>query len=272
LPIDWAGAAAFIVASVSLLMALPASSKDGPVDTLRLPLLALAIVAGSIFFAIERRAAAPIIAFAIFRRPIFSLAVAVTFLYGASLHSMGVFVPLLLQGVLGQTPTRSGLVFLPMVLALVVGSIVGGQLVTRLGKYRWTATTGLVMAAVGTYALSRVDAGFSPNALMPRLGLIGFGIGIALPALSLAAQNAVAQRDVGACSSLMQFSRMLGGSIGVAILGALLSSSLHQGLVSALSRVLFTAAIILFVAVAISVLIADVPLRQTVDDEKDDSV
>lgn len=267
-PLDWAGALTFTVAILSLLLVLPARGGATKLDALRLPALLAGGMALLVFFVVERRAKAPLIPFALFRRPVFALAIGATFLYGASLHSMGAFVPLLLQGVQGQSAMNAGLSLVPMTTALVVGSVAGGQLVTRLGKYRWISTVGLVLASSGTYALSLIDAASPTRRTMLGVGVVGLGIGLTLPALSVSAQNAAPQRDLGSSSSLVHFARSLGGSIGIALLGALFSSTLDRGMVPALSRVFVTATVILAVAAGISTLLTDVPLRRTLDDEE----
>jgi EmrB/QacA subfamily drug resistance transporter len=267
-PLDWLGAVTLVVGLVPLLLALPSRDGSAAAAQVRLPALALSAVSLAFFFVIERRAEEPVVPLGLFRSRVFATAIGATFLSGAGLYASGLFVPLFLQGVLHRSATTAGLALVPMTAALVLGSIVGGQVITRLGTYRWLSVAGLCAASAGTYALSFLDPAATLGVIMLDMGVLGLGLGLTLPALSLAAQNAAPQRHLGVSTSLSQMARTLGGSIGVALFGALLAQRLGAGLVPALSRIFVVAASLLAGAAALAALLEDLPLRQKNDNEE----
>jgi hypothetical protein len=194
----------------------------------------VAVAAFAAFVVIERRAEDPVVPPAVFRNRIFTVATAVTFVTGAAMFSGTVYIPLFMQGVLDFSATNAGLVLTPMTLALVGGSVISGQIISRSGSYRWLNLAGLCIATAGMYLLSRMNADSSQITGMRNMTILGFGLGLSIPSLMLAAQNAVEQPMLGVVTSMTQFARSVGGLIGVAIMGSLLSrrlgSELAQGL------------------------------------------
>lgn len=269
-PLDWLGALTLVGAVTPLMLAL-AQGKGGQEmvpSALRGPALVLAVVMLAAFVVVERRAPEPIVPLGLFRRSVFALAIAIAFIAGAALYAGGVFVPLFMQGVRNSSATDAGLVLTPMTAVLVIGSIASGQLVTRTGKYRWIAISGLVLATAGLYPLSRLSPETTPLQIMVCMGLVGLGLGLTLPSLSLAAQNAVEHRHLGVSSSLPQFARTLAGTLGVALLGALMERNRADGLAPALGTVFLVATGIMGSAALLSLLLRDIPLRRTREGEQ----
>ena len=176
---------------------------------------------------VEARVAAPILPVRLLRG-IVGLGGAIAFLAAVSLYACSIYLPLLLQVVHGLGATRAGLVMTPLVLALVLASVLGGLRVTRSGRYRPTVLAGL-LAMVVSLALLLLGGLDSPAFMAAALAVFGFGVGLSLPALTLAAQNAVSHAELGVATSLPQLARSLGGIISVAALGALLERSLVAG-------------------------------------------
>jgi EmrB/QacA subfamily drug resistance transporter len=191
---------------------------------------AMATVMAAGFGAIERRAAEPIIPFALFRNAIFAVSTAITFVTGAAMFAGSVYIPLFMQGVLGFSATNSGLVMMPMTLAMVGGSMLSGQVVSRTGKYKWTCTFGLGVATGGLLILSMMQADSSQVTGMAGMAVLGLGLGLSFPPLVLAGQNAVPFSMMGVTTSLNQFARSVGGTIGVAIMGSILTQRLNDQL------------------------------------------
>ncbi len=269
--LDWLGALALIGVIVPLMLAVPAreGSAEQAMPSIRLlPLLVGALML-AVFVLVERRAQEPIVPLALFRRPVFALCIATTFISGPALYVGGIFIPLFMQDVLHSSASAAGVVMMPMMLVLVVGSIIGGQLVSRTGVYRWISVCGLALSTVGMFALSRLSPSTTPSFIMAALALIGFGYGLTLPTLSLAAQNAVEHRHLGVSVSLPSFARNLSGTLGVALFGALMARRLDEGLAPAVAHVFLVATGVLATATVMSFFLQDLPLRRTNEDPED---
>jgi predicted MFS family arabinose efflux permease len=236
-----------------------------------LPLL-LAAVMLVVFVLVERQAKEPIVPLALFRQPVFALSIATVFISGPALYTGGVFIPLFMQRVLGSSASEAGLVMVPMTLVLVVGGVVGGQLVSRTGVYRWISVAGLVLTTAGMFALSRLNPSSTSPYIMTALGLIGFGCGMTIPALSLAAQNAVEHRHLGVSASLPSFARTLSGTVGVAFFGAMMARHVHEGLAPAVARVFLVATFVLAAATVTGFFLRDIPLRRTHEGQEEANV
>jgi MFS family permease len=178
----------------------------------------------ALFLVIESRAAEPIIPLAIFRNSTVSVSVLASFLTGFGMFSGIIFVPLFFQAVLGASATTSGSFLTPMMLGIVAGSIIAGQTLSRWGgHYRVQALTGLTIMGVGIYLLSRMSVDTSYGQVIINTVLMGFGMGITFPLYTIAVQNAVPHHLMGASTAAVQFFRTIGGTLGLAILGALLN-------------------------------------------------
>ena len=229
--IDYAGAA-LLMASITLLML--ALVEGGA--TLRafasgrnLALLAGAAALGALFIRVERRAHDPIVPLGLFRNRVVSVSVAVGFLAGVAMFGAISFVPLFAQGALGATATEAGSLLTPLMLSWVVLSIVGGRLLLKVG-YRPTTLAGLLILTLGFAMLSSYQRTTPRVWLYVDLALIGAGLGLTMLTLLIAVQQSVGRAQLGIATSLNQFSRSIGGAVGVAIMGAVLSAGLASHL------------------------------------------
>ncbi|HWL82231.1 MAG TPA: MFS transporter, partial [Roseomonas sp.] len=138
-----------------------------------------------------------------------------------------VFLPLYFQLVLGMSPARAGAMLLPQVVGMVLTSVIGGRMVSRLGKNKAFLLAGLGLEAVALASLAVLAylAAPAPTFLI-SMGLLGLGMGMGMPNLTVAVQNAVAHQELGAATGAMTFLRSLGGAVGVAASGAIMSSRL----------------------------------------------
>jgi MFS family permease len=161
------------------------------------------------------------------RNRIVSAAIVVGFLAGIVMFAAITFVPLMAQGVLGATATQAGSFLTPLMLAWVTSSVVGGRLLMRLGS-RSLVLVGLVLMGVGFSALAMFTHDTPRWILMGELVLIGAGLGLSMLTLLIAAQHAVPKAQLGITTSLNQFSRSIGGALGVALLGAFLAAGLAE--------------------------------------------
>jgi EmrB/QacA subfamily drug resistance transporter len=237
--IDYAGAA-LLMASITLLML--ALVEGGA--TLRefasarnVGLLVVAVLLGALFIYVERRAQDPIVPFELFRNRVVAVSVVAGFLAGVAMFGAISFVPLFAQGALGSTATEAGSLLTPLMLSWVGLSVVGGRLLFKVG-YRPTTLAGLFLLTLGFAMLSSYQRTTPRVWLYVDLVLIGAGLGLTMLTLLIAVQQSVGRAQLGIATSLNQFSRSIGGAVGVAIMGAVLSA----GLASHLQRVARTGA------------------------------
>jgi EmrB/QacA subfamily drug resistance transporter len=201
------------------------------------PMLAL-IVAGVVMLAafvfVEARAAEPILPLEIFRNRVFSVTSAVGFIVGFALFGAVTYLPLYLQDVKGHSPTTSGLLITPMMGGLLITSIGSGQLISRFGRYKPFPIAGTAIMAVGLWLLSRLHVDTSTLVAGAYMLVLGLGLGLVIQVLVLAAQNAVDYKYLGVASSGSTLFRQIGGSIGVAIFGAIFANQLTANLATKL--------------------------------------
>jgi EmrB/QacA subfamily drug resistance transporter len=184
----------------------------------------LALVA---FVVTEMRATEPIVPLRLFRDRTTTLAVIASVAVGVAMFGASVFLGQYLQISRGYSPTAAGLLTIPMVAGLLLSSTVSGILITRTGRWKAYLVVGAILVVLGFGLLSTIDHETDMVLFGGFLFVLGVGIGMTMQNLVLAVQNTVAASDLGAASSAVAFFRSLGGTIGVSVLGAVLSS--HVG-------------------------------------------
>ncbi len=201
----------------------------------RIILFAVAGVALLVLFPFaERRAQEPILPLSLFRNRIFVVSSAIGFIIGIALFGSITFLPLFLQIVRGRNPTSSGLQLTPMMAGLLLTSIVGGQIISRTGRYRPFPILGTAIAAVGMALLSLLNVHTTTVTTSLYVLVIGFGLGMVMQVLVLAVQNAVDPRVMGVATSGSIMFRQIGGSVGIAAFGAIFANHLRQNLAATL--------------------------------------
>jgi EmrB/QacA subfamily drug resistance transporter len=190
------------------------------------------VVAGVIMLAafvlVESRAREPILPLELFRIRVFAVTCAVGFIIGLALFGAITYLPLYLQDVKGHSPTTSGLLITPMMAGLLITSIASGQLISRFGRYRPFPIAGTAITAVGLGLLSRIHTDTSTLVVAGYMVVLGLGLGLVMQVLVLAAQNAVDYKYLGVASSGSTLFRQIGGSIGVAVFGAIFAISSRE--------------------------------------------
>jgi EmrB/QacA subfamily drug resistance transporter len=233
--IDFLGAIALIVGVVPLLLALSWGGREYAWSSpLVIGLLVLGAAMTATFVWIESRAAEPIIPLKLFQQPGVGTSVIAAALTSMAMFGTVLFIPLFIQGVIGTTATQSGAVLTPMMLSLVLSSTVSGALISRLGRYRWLSVGGVAVTAVGMLLLSGMGVGTDYLTVVRNMIVVGLGLGVTLPVFTLAVQNSVDQRMMGTATSTVQFFRSMGGALGAAVFGSVLSNSFGAGLRAAL--------------------------------------
>lgn len=189
-----------------------------------------ALLSTLLFLAVERRAPEPLIPLRLFRDSVFTVTSLVGAVIGIALFGAASYLPTYLQMVDGASATESGLLMLPMMGGIVVASVVSGQLISRTGRYRVYPVLGGAVSAAGMWLLSRLETD------TPRLeygiwqAVLGLGIGLVMPVLILAVQNAVPPSDLGTATSAHNYFRQIGGSVGAAVFGTLFADRLADAL------------------------------------------
>ena len=226
--IDYAGAAVLTLAMTMLLLVLGEGSDPRLLLQPRnLGLIAAIVVLLVAFVRIENRAVDPVVPFALFRNPVVTVSIIVGFLAGIAMFAAITFVPLLAQGVFGATATEAGTFLTPLMLSWVLASIIAGRLLIRMSS-RSLVLIGIASMLAGFCALATFTRDTPRLVMMVELILIGAGLGVTMLILLIASQHAVPREQLGITTSLNQFSRSMGGALGVAVLGALLAAGLAE--------------------------------------------
>jgi EmrB/QacA subfamily drug resistance transporter len=177
------------------------------------------------FLYMETRAKEPIIPLSLFKSRIVAICNLASFLMGMGMFGSIVFVPLYLQGVLGASATLSGNMQIPQSIAVMISSIIVGNLISRrVGKYRVMGITAMAFICTGVFLLSRLTADSHYWQVILNICIIGLGMGITMPVFTIAIQNDVPYNVLGVATSTVNFVRSFGGSVGLAVLGAIMNN------------------------------------------------
>lgn len=236
--LDYTGMAALTLAVASLMIALSRGGVHYRWDSLQVGgLLGFGLAMAVIFLVIESRSDSPIMPLEIYGNRAVAVSVLVTVLTGFGLHSTALFTPLFFQGVLGSTATGSGGLLTPMMLGMVLGAIVSGRRLSRTGEgYRRQVLISSAAMAVGIYLISTMNENTGFARAVAYVSLTGLGLGGAMSACNLAVQNSVPFRLVGSATSAIQFARLFSGTVGLAVLGVVLTASFSSRLEETVSE------------------------------------
>jgi EmrB/QacA subfamily drug resistance transporter len=227
--IDYIGAALLVLGTVPLLLGFTwAGTQYDWLSPQIIGLFAWSVLTltGFIFYEarLERLGGQPIIEPGLFKNSIFSVSTIISVIFGMGLFGSIFFIPLFVQGVVGTSATNSGLILTPLMLTSIVGSVVSGQLVSRLGKYKWIGIFGMVVSVAGTVFLVRLNVNSSNNDVLLAMLVLGVGMGFGMALYNLIVQNALPQK-IGQATSAMVFFRQIGGTIGLAAMGSVMTSA-----------------------------------------------
>ncbi|MFJ6901990.1 MDR family MFS transporter [Streptomyces hokutonensis] len=231
--IDWLGITLMTAMISAVVMAATwAGSTYAWASWQILALTAATVVLLLAFVASQKRAEEPLLPLWIFSgHRNFSLAAVLLAVAGAATFGGSLYLPLYQQTVQGASASNSGLLLLPMMAGTVVASMVAGKVMSRTGRYKIFPVTGAAALAVGLGLLSTMDTGTSRFTTSAYMVLVGVGTGFTIQMSNTIAQNSVELRDIGAASAATSLFRTLGGSLGVAVFGSLLTRALqgHAG-------------------------------------------
>jgi EmrB/QacA subfamily drug resistance transporter len=187
------------------------------------------------FVAWERRVREPILPLDLFRNRTFAASQVALFFIGSAMFGTILYIPLFVQGVLGESATSSGAILTPLMLALIGASVLAGQIVSRTGHYKAVLLMSPVVLTVGFWLLSRLDADSTLHETTRDMIVVGIGLGLGMSTFVLVVQNAVPRSMMGVATASTQFFRTIGATIGVTVMGAMLTTNLHDELATRLS-------------------------------------
>ncbi|WJY28359.1 MDR family MFS transporter [Sporosarcina trichiuri] len=230
--IDYLGSFFLTVTIVSLLMAFSLAG-EGPgkfawYSWQIIGLFGLTVIALIAFMITESKVKTPVLPLSLFKNDIVTMSNIAGFLLGAGMMGIMIYTPFFIQGVKGISPSGSGYIMMPMSIAMVFATTFAGSFMTKTGKYKGLAITGLLIGAAGIFAMSSVSID-TPIALMiAYLCVVGIGLGLSMPVFSLTVQNAVSLSQLGVASASSQLFRSLGNTVGIGVFGAVMSSVLAK--------------------------------------------
>jgi len=284
--IDYRGAVLLAGGTAALLLALVWAGRQYAWGSPQvIGAFVVAAVLLLLFALVERRVPEPILPFDLLRRGNVRAGVAAVSLVGMAMFGTIAFVPLFVQGVIGTSATSSGVVLTPLMLGAVTTSFLAGQWVSRTGRYRPNAIVGPIVLGTGLFLLSRMGTETTSGEAARNMVIVGIGLGLMMQVFVLAVQNSVPIASMGSATALTQFSRQIGATLGVTLMGVIvnhglppsvsaegsvahrLPPALRDDLASAL-RPAFLAASALCVVVLLIVIfgIDEVPLRKALDE------
>lgn len=227
--VDYLGAALMAISVVSLLLATVWGGVDYPWNSKQIiGLFVTAVVSALLFVWRERYAKEPIISLDLFKNSIFSVSSMLSFIIGIVMFGALIFLPQYQQLVRGDSATKSGLMLLPLVGGMMAASLTSGRLISKFGRYRYFPIFGTAIVTLAFWLFSHIAVHTNRVILGVWMVALGVGVGMVMPVLTLAVQNAVARKDLGTATSSVTFFRSIGSSLGAAIFGAILTNRLSQ--------------------------------------------
>jgi EmrB/QacA subfamily drug resistance transporter len=226
--IDWWGSAALLLGIIPILLALSLGGQEYHWGSWQvIGLFALGVVGVIVFILVERGAKEPILPFDLFQNRTFVVGNAAALLIaGVGFFGAIIFLPVYMVVVVGVSASAAGLTVMPLTLGVVVSSFLSGQIVSRVGRYKVLLLAGSAIVLVGYFLMQGLTVSSSRWDVSWRMVILGLGLGPALPIYLLAVQNAVNPQEIGAATGSSQFFRQIGSTIGVAIFGTILTTTL----------------------------------------------
>ena len=260
--IDAPGIVLFILCIAPLLLASSEIGKSGTLTSTSAIEGAISIIALIAFLFREKTAREPLIPLQIFRDKIISISLFTVFVTGIGLFGSMLLIAMMLQTILGVSATESGALLTPLMLVVAGASVVGGITIAKTGKYKLLILCSLILMEIGTILLSMLTKESSPAFLLGSAAAGGVGLGLLLPIHSIIIQNFVKGSLMGVATSMSQFFRSLGGTLGTGLMSALMLTLMKQGsLEQAIHTVLTLYAITLASAIFFNFFLPEIELQ-----------
>ena len=186
----------------------------------------------------ETRAEEPVLPLHLWKSSIFTFSNIASIGVAMAMFGTIFFLPVFVQGVIGNSVTNSGAILVPLLVAMIVTSIGSGQIISRTGRYKMALVVGMLLMLAGYVLLSLLDVNSTNQQVVIAMIVIGLGLGTSMQTYTLVVQNSVSRHDMAVATSATQLSRSIGAAVGLAVLGTILS----QGMAAALPRYLSPAA------------------------------
>lgn len=285
--IDWVGAAVLAAGTTALLLGLVWGGHEFPWSSAEVigVLAASAVLLGA-FAWLERGVSETILPFGILRSRTAAVATLALALVGMTILGTIVYVPLFVQGVLDRSATSAGVLVVPFMLSAVCASVSSGWWVSRTGRYKANAVVGLAALAAGLLLVWRMDEATGGGEVARNAVVAGVGVGLAMQVLIVAVQNTVVLETMGSATALAHFSRSIGGTLGVTVMGAIATRDLrgdpdvrgplpkhlplfvrHELSVAVHPAFLFAACVCLAALVLVVFGLREEPLRRSVEEQ-----
>lgn len=227
--IDYWGIATLSVGLITTLLATSWGGTEYPWSSAQivgLYLVGLLTLAGFIF--VETRAPEPILPLRLWTNSIFTFSNLANMAIAMGMFGAIYFLPVFIQGVLGRSATNSGVLLIPLIIPMILMSIIHGQIISRTGRYKSGTLLGIALMGVGFHLLTRLDVASTNAELVRDMIVLGLGLGLAMQTFTLIVQNAVSRQDMGVATSTTQLFRSIGSTVGIAVMGTLMTTGLQQ--------------------------------------------
>lgn len=188
-----------------------------------LGLFAFSLTAFFLFIYVEKKASSPVLPLHLFKNNIFTVANLAGFVMGAGMFGAVMYMPFFVQGVMGKSAMASGFIMMPMMLSMMVTSALAGQIMSKRGTYKKLGVAGMMIMTAGMFSMSLMGQNTTSLVAVINVILVGAGLGIGFPVFTLSIQNAVEHKFLGVVTASAQLFRQLGGTIGVSVMGTVLS-------------------------------------------------
>ncbi len=229
--IDYLGATVLAAAVVCMLLVATWGGVTYGWGSSTIILLSVASAALFVAFVfVERRAEEPVLPLHLFRSKVFAVSNVASLVIGAAMFGTIIYIPVFVQNVIQGSATNAGVVLIPLMLAVVASVVLSGQIVTRTGRYKVFPILGSALCLVGFWMLSRLTVDATSGQAIWAMIVIGVGIGQMMQTYTLAVQNDARREDMGTATATTQFSRSIGGTLGVAAFGTILATRLANEL------------------------------------------
>jgi len=233
--VDWVGSVLLVLGILPMLLAFTwAGSRYAWGSPQVLGLFAFSAVALAAFAWTETRVREPVIPTRFFRVPVFATTNAISLLMTVGMFGVMLFLPIYVQGVLGLSPQNSGAIMTPLMISFIIGAMASGQMMTRTGRYKGISIAGAAVMCAGLLMMTGLTASATWSVVVRDMLVMGVGIGVLMPVMNLAIQNAFPYQDMGVVSATQQFVTSLGGVLAAPILGTVLNQAFAARLKSGL--------------------------------------